>query len=317
MTQHIYNGMEYLTFPMLDSLEGFGNLFSTRIGGVSKGIYSTNNYSVHLGDSPENVLENYRRTAACLGEGFTENDFVRGDQKHTANVRVMTQADRGKGITREQDYREVDGMVTNIPGLILNIFVADCVPLYLVDPVHRAIGMAHSGWRGTVAQIGRRTLELMTERYGTVPSECYCAVGPSICADCYEIGDDVAGQFLLGMGVEAKACDEYLNKPEVWNTARSADITDRGAEPVLSGEEDTVLSQILSAKILRKEPGRPDKYLLDLWEANRWIFERAGVRADCIEVTDICTHCNSDYLFSHRTTGFRRGINGAFLVIRP
>lgn len=294
MVQRSHAGMEYLTFPMLDALEGFGNLFSTRVGGVSEGIYSANNYSVHLGDTPENVLENYRRTAKCLGEDYTEKDFVRGDQKHTANIRVMTEADRGKGITREQDYAEIDGMVTDVPGLILNLFVADCVPLYLVDPVHRAIGMAHSGWRGTVLQIGRKTLEVMTAQYGTRPSDCYCAVGPSICADCYEVGEDVAEQFLRGMGVS-----------EFEHVFRSTPA---------DAEEDSVLRQILEREILCREPGVPGKFLLDLWEANRWIFERAGVPAAQIEVTDICTHCNCGYLYSHRTTGFKRGINGAFLV---
>ena len=103
------------------------------------------------------------------------------DQTHTANVRVITEEDRGNGITKPRPYTDVDGMVTNVPGLVLATFYADCVPLYFVDPVHRAIGLSHSGWRGTAAKIGKVTVEKMNEEYGTDPKDIYSAIGPSIC----------------------------------------------------------------------------------------------------------------------------------------
>ena len=108
----------------------------------------------------------------------------------------MSSDDRGKGILRARDYTDVDGMVTNEPGLILSTFYADCVPLYFVDPVHKAIGLSHSGWKGTVGRIGRVTIETMSREYGTNPEDLICAIGPSICQGCYEISYDVAARFM-------------------------------------------------------------------------------------------------------------------------
>ena len=86
-------------------------------------------------------------------------------------------------------------MITNVPGLVLATFYADCVPLFFIDPVHRAVGLSHSGWRGTVGKIGKVTVEKMTEEFQTDPSELYAAIGPSICQDCYEVSEDVIDQF--------------------------------------------------------------------------------------------------------------------------
>ena len=132
--------------------------------------------------------------------GFSCEDLVFSDQTHTANIRVVTEADRGKGFTRQKDYTDVDGLVTNVPGLVLATFYADCVPLFLADPIHRAIGLSHSGWKGTVGKIGKRTVELMKEQYGTRPEDLTAAIGPSICQDCYEVSEDVAVQFIRMLG---------------------------------------------------------------------------------------------------------------------
>ena len=167
--------------------------FSTRLGGVSEGIYSSMNLSFTRGDKDEAVRENYRRLADAVG--FRMEDIVTSDQTHTANVRLVTEEDRGNGITKSRPYTDVDGMITNVPGLVLATFYADCVPLYFIDPVHRAIGLSHSGWRGTVAKIGEVTVQRMKEEFGSDPSEIYGAVGPSICQDCYEVSEDVIEQF--------------------------------------------------------------------------------------------------------------------------
>lgn len=193
MRVNIKNGVTYLTYPQLEKLPGFVHAFSTRIGGVSEGIYSSMNLSFTRGDREEAVRENYKRMAAAAG--FDVEDIVTSDQTHTANVRLITEEDRGNGITKPRPYTDVDGMITNVPGLILATFYADCVPLYFVDPVHRAIGLSHSGWRGTVAKIGAVTVERMKEAFGSDPSEIYGAIGPSICQDCYEVSEDVIEQF--------------------------------------------------------------------------------------------------------------------------
>lgn len=190
--------LEYLTFPLLERTGIVKHLFTTRLGGVSRGECATMNFSVDRDENRENVLENYGRIAGVLD--CRVEDMVASHQTHTTNIRRMTSADKGKGILRPRDYADVDGMVTDEPGLVLNTFYADCVPLYFVDPVHRAVGLAHSGWRGTAGRMGARMVEAMGERFGSRPEEIYAAVGPSICRDCYEVSGDVAEQFIRMLG---------------------------------------------------------------------------------------------------------------------
>ncbi len=195
MRAHERGGVLYFTFPLLDRVgDRFVHCFSSRLGGVSSASHlSSMNFSVSCGDTRENVQENFRRIAAAAG--FDAGRIVCSAQTHTKHVRVMTEQDAGKGYDREQDYRDVDGMVTNVPGLVLATFYADCVPLYFIDPVHEAVGLSHSGWRGTVADIAGETVRTMQEAYGTRPKELLAAVGPSICQDCYEVSEDVIAQF--------------------------------------------------------------------------------------------------------------------------
>lgn len=188
------NSVRYLQFPSILETGVCRHLFSTRIGGVSKGDLGSMNLSYTRGDKKENVDENYRRIADILG--CSMEDFVLTHQTHTTNVRVVTEEDRGKGVTKERDYEDVDGLVTNVPGIVLSTFYADCVPLYFVDPVKKAIGLSHSGWRGTVNKMGKVTVEKMREEYGSNPSDIIAAIGPSICVDCYEVSMDVAEEFM-------------------------------------------------------------------------------------------------------------------------
>jgi hypothetical protein len=264
------NGVIYLTFPALDEIGIVKHAFSTRIGGVSEGVYSTMNFSFTRGDDPAHVMENYRRMAEVLG--VEKDRMTLSYQTHTTNVRVVTEADAGKGVVRDRDYTDIDGLVTNVPGITLVTFYADCVPLYIVDPVHQAIGLSHSGWRGTVNRMGRVTLDVMHRTYGTKPEDCIVCIGPSICQDCFEVGGEVVEAFEAAF--------------------------DEGYHRELS---------------YRKDNG---KYQLDLWRANQIVFTEAGVLPDHIHTTDICTHCNPELLFSHRTQGNARGNLAAFLCLR-
>ena len=183
----------YLTFPILEETGMVKHLFSTRMGGVSEGIYRSMNLSYTRGDRKEAVDENFRRIAAALS--CSVEDIVCSDQTHTTNLRIVGKADGGKGITREKDYTEVDGLLTDEPGVYLAAFFADCVPLYFVDTKRKAIALAHSGWRGTVARMGQCVVEKMRQTYGTDPADLVAAVGPSICQECYEVSEDVADAF--------------------------------------------------------------------------------------------------------------------------
>jgi polyphenol oxidase len=201
---HIHKKGEvvYLTYPELDEIPMVLHGFSTRVGGVSKGICSSMNLSFGRGDEEEAVVGNFHRIADAVG--FPYESIVCSDQTHTTNVREVTAKDRGKGITRFRDYTDVDGLITNDPDVTLATFYADCVPLFFVDPVHKAIGLSHSGWKGTANKIGQTTIEKMRETYGTDPKDIFAAIGPSICQDCYEISKEVAVKFEKELLIEKK-----------------------------------------------------------------------------------------------------------------
>lgn len=186
-------GVPFFVFPSIEKTGSVVHGFSTRLGGVSEGIFSSMNVSFTRGDREEAVRENYRRLGAAMG--FSCENLVCSDQTHTVNLRVVTEEDRGKGFVRPKDYTDIDGLVTDVPGLVLAAFYADCVPLYLVDPVRRCIGLSHAGWRGTAGKIGKRTVELMREQYGSSPEDLVAAIGPSICQSCYEVSKDVIEKF--------------------------------------------------------------------------------------------------------------------------
>lgn len=262
-------GVPVLVFPMLENLKNVRHLFTTRLGGVSEGIYASMNLGFHRGDADENVTENYRRAAAAMGCDM--EDIVCSHQTHTANIRMVTNRDRGKGLLRPRDYTDVDGLVTNERGVCLALSFADCVPVFFVDPVREVIGLAHSGWRGTVAKISARMVGIMCGQYGCERGHILAAVGPSICRNCYEVSEDVA-----------QAVREAFPKQEVWG-------------------------RLLSAG---KEQG---KYQLDLWECVRETLLECGIRRENIAVTDICTCCHPDLLFSHRASRGQRGNLGAFM----
>ncbi len=277
------SSLPLLKFPALEQTGIVKHGFTTRFGGVSEGMFSTLNLSFTRGDKKESVEENYRRVAQALQ--VDHERIVCSDQTHTTNVRVVTEADAGKGLIYPKDYTDVDGMITNVPGLTLATFFADCVPLYFVDPIHRAIGMSHSGWRGTVGRMGRETLRAMKENYGTEPADVICAVGPSICQDCYEVSADVAEAFAR----------EFPGHEEELLTCAAC------------GEK-------LSLEYIRTD-GADKKYQLDLWKANEIVLLDAGVLSEHLSVTDICTCCNPDLLFSHRASHGKRGNLGAFLSL--
>ena len=187
------DGVLYLEYPIFQALNMVKHGFSTRIGGVSKGVYDSLNLSYTRGDRNEDVTTNFMRMGNALG--ISVDRMVCSKQTHTTNVKVVGEQDAGSGTIKEIAYNDVDGMITNVPNLCLATFYADCVPLYFVDPVKRAIGLSHSGWRGTAGKIGRVTIEKMKAEYGSNPNDIIAAIGPSICQDCYEVSEEVVQIF--------------------------------------------------------------------------------------------------------------------------
>ena len=182
-----------LTFPLLSRCSCVRHGFTTRAGGVSDGEWSSLNLSFVRGDDEAAVKENFRRVAEIFG--VAPEQIVCSMQTHTTNVRRVYKSDGGAGVTKPLPWSNVDGLITDEPGVLLGTFYADCVPLYFVDPVHCAIGLSHSGWRGTVARMGAVTIHAMADAFGSRPQDLLCGIGPSICQSCYEVSGDVAEQF--------------------------------------------------------------------------------------------------------------------------
>ena len=268
--ENIVNDVLFLTFNLIENTEVVHHGFSTRIGGVSEGIFESMNLSFSRGDDEKCVRENFTRMAHAIGVKPESLTFSK--QTHTTNVRKVTLDDMGKGMIIPLDYDDVDGLITNVPGVTLTTFYADCVPLFLVDPVNKAIGLSHSGWKGTVGKIGKVTVEKMSEEYGTDPKNVIAAIGPSICQDCYEVSEDVIEAF-------KQSYDE-----KHWDTL-----------------------------FYKKENG---KYQLNLWKANEIVFMEAGIPKENIAVTNVCTCCNADKLFSHRASKGQRGSLAAFMALK-
>ena len=266
--------LPYFHYPLLDKTGIVRHLFTTRLGGMSTGAQESLNLSFTQGNEPDAVKENFARVAKTLGVEC--KDLVFSMQTHTTNVQKVGKEQAGRGITKDLDIKDIDGMVTNEPGIVLCTFYADCVPLYFVDPVKKAIGLCHSGWRGTVGRIGQNIIDLMTEEYGTNPSDLITAIGPSICQDCYEVSEDVALEF----------------------------------------EKEFFKSKNLGEKsdLMYKKPD--GKYQLNLWEANKIVLLDAGVKEENIALPQVCTCCNPTVFFSHRASNGKRGNLGAFLGLR-
>ena len=162
-----------------------------KLGGVTA-VYTTKERCVwKFGE--EGAKENYEVLADALK--VSTNDFTRIYQSHTDRIKVVTKDHKGEMVTREQVSEECDGMITDEAGIMLCTMEADCVPVYIYDPVKNAIGMVHSGWRGTAKEIAVNAIKLMGEKYGSDPGDIVVALGPHICGKCYEVGSELKDEF--------------------------------------------------------------------------------------------------------------------------
>jgi len=182
----------YITFPRLSGCGVVRHTFSTKLGGVSKGKYGEMNLSFNRGDEREAVEQNYK--ILCDAVGIDVSHLVLSHQTHTNNVRVVTRSDCGTGYNLPP-FKDVDGLITNESGVALVTQYADCTPLLFCDPKKRVIATSHAGWRGTVKEIGRVTVEKMQSEFGCCPEDIIAAIGPCIKQCCYEVDTPVFNEF--------------------------------------------------------------------------------------------------------------------------
>jgi YfiH family protein len=173
--------------------------FTTRLGGVSTGIFDSLNLACHRGDIAENVEENFRILGNALD--FDPKNTVLTRQTHSDIIRLVTKADCG-GLDHHT-YPECDGLITNTPGLALVVFTADCTPILLHDPVTGAVGAVHAGWRGTAADIAGKAVRAMANAFGCEPGNIRAAIGPNIGPCCFATDSDVPEAMANALGDSA------------------------------------------------------------------------------------------------------------------
>ncbi len=191
---HIDGDRQYLTFPRLDEFRDLRHAFTTRHGGVSSGFVSTWNFGEPDFDSEENILRNFEILAEVMGT--TADKMVLTYQTHTVNIMKVTKDDAGRGVTRPWGYTDIDGLVTDEKDLTIVTTHADCNSVFFYDPVKKVIGLAHSGWKGTLGGISREMVDIMTGDYGCDLKDIIAGTGPALCRDCFEVDADVEEAFM-------------------------------------------------------------------------------------------------------------------------
>ncbi|WP_129596417.1 peptidoglycan editing factor PgeF [Anaerophilus nitritogenes] len=187
------DGVVFFTIPSFEKTKLVKHGFSSKIGGVSKGSYESLNLGFKTNDLKENVENNYKKITKALD--LSIQNLVFSDQVHKDHIKIVTKKDCGKGIIKESDIKEIDALITNEKNVALTTVFADCVPIFLLDPVKKVIALAHAGWRGTALKIAKKTVEKMIQVYQTNPKDCLAAIGPSIGRCCYEVDEGVIKEF--------------------------------------------------------------------------------------------------------------------------
>ena len=189
---NVKGDLQYITFPKLEALGIVKHAFSTRHGGVSEGDCAKMNLSFNRSDDFETVLKNYQ--ILCGEIGIDVKDLVLSHQTHTNNVKIVDETHRGTGVFAPS-FSDVDGLITNKPGVALVTQYADCTPLLFCDPKTKVIATSHAGWRGTAKEIGKVTVEKMMAEFGSDPKDIVAAIGPCILDCCYEVDEPVYSEF--------------------------------------------------------------------------------------------------------------------------
>ena len=301
-------------------VEGFSEIpniihgFSTKLGGVSTGIYESLNLGLHLEDEEVKVLENYKRLGQSMG--FDYKRISAPNQVHKTNILVVTEEDAGDGIARPLTHSEIDAQITNVKNVPLIVYTADCVPILMVDPISRVIATVHAGWRGTVEGIAAKTVEKMKEVYGCMPENIHAVIGPSIGPSNYEVDETVIKKMVecpyIDTNEDNIIFEPLQNEDFTYSIRTGSYLRDKKPEDYIG------LSQT--------NPGAPyeifrtiklrDRYMLNLWNLNELILVNSGLRSRNIYQTKLCTMKHHDIFFSHRYTKGRRGLQAGIIMLK-
>ena len=216
-----FNDRVYLKSNAISTIHGF----TSKSGGVSRGKIKGFNFGFRVGDNPDSVKENYRLLSQDMD--FSLDRAVLSKQTHTSNIRIVTEADCGKGIVRDSDIEDTDGLITDIPKIPLIVFAADCVPVLLYDKVRRVAAAVHAGWRGSVSGIVPKCVKLMKSDFGCDPKNICVAIGPSIGPCCFEFGSEAPEIFGENYVVE-KGNGKY--NVDIWSYNKDL-LTAEGISP--------------------------------------------------------------------------------------
>lgn len=199
------NDLEYIQFRNLKQYDKkISHCFTTRYGGVSSNECYSMNMGFNRNDKRENVEENFRRISESLKIDY--NNMVFSNQIHQNRIKVVNESDRGKGINRKSDIIGYDGLVTNKKNIALVTFYADCVPLFFFDSDKEVIALSHSGWRGTVKEIAKETIDIMRSEFKCESKDIKIAIGPSIGSCCFEVGEEVFSEFIDKLNWSLQFC---------------------------------------------------------------------------------------------------------------
>jgi YfiH family protein len=282
-TEKKLHGIRILQIPAFSKLPWLIHGFSTSPGGVSKlDGQSVLNLGFTDWDTRENVQENRRRFQSALGA--TDLTMVPLKQFHSDVIHLLG--------TPNQAPCRGDASLTNSPGLLLAVQTADCVPILLVDPKKRAIAAVHAGWRGTLRRILAKTVGRLQMDFGSKPSDLLAAIGPSIGPCCYEVGTELATEFLSQFPDAPSYFDEFRTGDEP-NPVQWLNMMPPGHQPP------------------------PKNVLLDLRKANHSQLLAAGLRPKNIHTIDLCTACHPHLLFSYRKQGPASGRLMSAIALRP
>lgn len=191
VTHVVDGGVEYIQFNHLKKYgDKLKHCFTMRRGGVSTGEFGTLNLGFISGDPAENVRENYKRICSAIDINF--DNLVFAKQVHGCNVKVVGRSDLGRDVGESGGW---DGLATNETGVPLVTLYADCVPVFLFDPVKKVVALVHSGWRGTAGRIGAEAVKLLVNTFGSKPGDILAGIGPSIGRCCFEVDSHTAEIF--------------------------------------------------------------------------------------------------------------------------